>query len=927
MNALPEYPPGTLLHARGRDWIVAPGSVAPLLRLRPLAGSDEDTCLIHTGLEPNIASTQFPPLDPAHEGSQHDALLLTDALRMALRRGAGPFRSFGNIAVEPRTYQLVPLLMALRQDPVRLLLADDVGIGKTIEAALIVRELYDRGEISRFAVLCPPHLVEQWITELAARFHLHAEAVTASSVARLERGLPQGESLFEAFPFTVVSLDYIKSERHRSDFLRACPELVVVDEAHTCVSAGRERQQRFALLRDVAAGAERHLLLLTATPHSGDQDSFLSLLALLKPEFAELATAQGARKDALREALAAHFVQRRRIDIDEWHDNRIFPRRETSELTYTLDGPWEVFFRNVLEYCREVTARGGDALHQRLNFWGTLALMRCVASSPAAAVQALRTRLAHTTESEAETVETNLFDGSEDELATDDVAPAADSGDPALQALLHQAEHLAGANGDPKLRMLEGHLSALIADGFNPIVFCRFIATAHYLAAQLEGRYPGVSVACVTGEYPAEERERRVAEAAQAGRRLLVATDCLSEGVNLQDGFDAVVHYDLSWNPTRHEQREGRVDRFGQSSPVTRATLMYGANNPVDGAVLEVILRKAERIRKELGVPVPIPDDDHALTKALMQAVMLRGESRQYALDFDTLPEAQALDVCWVDAAEKAKKNRTIFAQRRLKPDDVLPEWQAMQAVLGNGADVARFVERAMARLGAAPAPRTGDAMRLPVTALPASLRERLEGEGVDADFTAGFSQPVPRGARFVHRSHPLVSTLADELLERALTGEVGDGRELATLGRIGVWRSPAVTQLTSVVLLRLRHQISAHRGGRDSVLLVEQAVPVLWCGRDANAVVPGDDWLALLQAPAAGNLPDAVRQREMANLLAALADRADGFAQLATEQANRLLADHRRVRAAADARGRYEVRALQPVDVVAAFVLLPEVA
>jgi SNF2 family DNA or RNA helicase len=89
---------------------------------------------------------------------------------------------------------------------------------------------------------------------------------------------------------------------------------------------------------------------------------------------------------------------------------------------------------------------------------------------------------------------------------------------------------------------------------------------------------------------------------------VLVATDCLSEGINLQEHFDAVVHYDLSWNPTRHEQREGRVDRFGQEQPVVRATLIYGANNPVDGAVLEVILRKAERIRKELGVPVPLPD-------------------------------------------------------------------------------------------------------------------------------------------------------------------------------------------------------------------------------------------------------------------------------------------------------------------------------
>src|SRR5450756_922770 len=96
------------------------------------------------------------------------------------------------------------------------------------------------------------------------------------------------------------------------------------------------------------------------------------------------------------------------------------------------------------------------------------------------------------------------------------------------------------------------------------------------------------------------------------------------QGINLQEHFDSVVHYDLSWNPTRHEQREGRVDRFGQEAKVVRATLLYGANNPVDGAVLEVILRKAEKIREELGVPVPMPDEGHTLTQALMKAVLFR---------------------------------------------------------------------------------------------------------------------------------------------------------------------------------------------------------------------------------------------------------------------------------------------------------------
>jgi superfamily II DNA or RNA helicase len=107
-------------------------------------------------------------------------------------------------------------------------------------------------------VLCPPHLVEQWVTELENRFNIRAVAVTATSAGRLESGIPQGHSIFRVHPYTVVSLDYIKSERRRDEFLRACPELVIVDEAHTCTSTGAGRHQRYELLKGLVADAHGH---------------------------------------------------------------------------------------------------------------------------------------------------------------------------------------------------------------------------------------------------------------------------------------------------------------------------------------------------------------------------------------------------------------------------------------------------------------------------------------------------------------------------------------------------------------------------------------------------------------------------------------------------------------------------------------------
>jgi hypothetical protein len=934
------FGPGTLVSARGREWVVLPGSSRDTLRLRPVSGSEHDQTLVYLPLEPEpVREARFPPPDATRLGGHDAALLLRDALLLSTRRGAGPFRSFGQIAVEPRAYQLVPLLMALKLDPVRLLIADDVGVGKTIEAALILRELLDRGDIERSVVLCPPHLVEQWVTELDARFNLQAVAVTASGARRLERDLPPGSSLFQAHPHTVVSLDYIKSQERRAHFLHHCPEFVIVDEAHACVGTAQGRHQRHELLRGLADADERHLVLLTATPHSGDDAAFYRLLGLLDRAFEGLQDLTGRERERLRERLGNHFVQRRRADIAEWQESGLFPRRETRELTYRLTGDWERFFEAVLDYCAEAVAtEAGDGSARRMGFWGTLALLRCAASSPMAAVLALRTRAGEvlTPEERGELID-RLFDGDADSLVDDDVEPPARTDDPALAALVAQAERLAGRAGDPKLEALSEHVAELLGGeghAYHPVIFCRYVSTAHYLGRHLAARFRDAAVEVVTGELPAEEREARVARLGDVeGPRVLVATDCLSEGINLQDHFDAVVHYDLSWNPTRHEQREGRVDRFGQTSPTVRATLMYGLNNPVDGAVLEVILRKAERIRRELGVPVPVPDDGHSLTQALLEGVLLRRKGRQAAPR-----DASQLDLFergWAAAGERAKASRTLFAQRRLRPEDVLPEWHRSLAVLGGREAVERFTRRALARYGAGLEPlRRG--YKAPTASLPEDVRERLEAEGLTGTLRIDFRYPAPPPCRPVGRSHPLVTVLAETLLERSLGADTAPAASPAaaapsTLGRVGCWVSGAVAARTTVALLRLRHQLVLRRGRAGRTLLVEEATGIAWAG--ASADLRGPEALALLDAPPSADVPAHVRDREVARALALVGERAPEIDAFARDRAAALLEDHLRVRAAAYRDERSETRersahveALPHPDVIGVFVLLPKV-
>jgi len=927
-----EFAPGALVRARSREWVVLPGGSNDVLRLRPLSGSEEDAALIHIGLEPDVAAASFPWPTAEQEGNQETAVLLHDALRLSLRRGAGPFRSFGQVHVTPRPYQLVPLMMALSHDTVRLLIADDVGLGKTIEALLIVRELYDRGEIDRFAVLCPPHLVEQWTHEITTRFHFPAEPVTAGTAPRLERGLPLGTSLFEAYPFTVVSLDYVKSDRRRDEFARSCPKTIIVDEAHTCTTGSTGRHQRFALVKTLLADAARHAILCTATPHSGDESAFVRLLGLVDPTFLQLeGLADSAIAAGMRERLAAHLVQRRRVDIREWHDEKLFPKRETADVPYRLTGPWERFLAAVLDYCEGVTTRvEGDATRRRLAFWGTLALLRCVTSSPAAAARALRTRIqADDDPALLERLAAHVFEGESDEAeSTDDSEPAADAGDTEVRALLEMADALAGDANDPKLAKLIEHVRLLVREGFSPIVFCHYIATANYVGERLRASFPTHHLAIVTGELPEESRRDTVDRTGEHERRILVATDCMSEGVNLQEHFDAVVHYDLSWNPTRHEQREGRVDRFGQQRPVVRASLLLGENNPVDGAVLEVILRKAKKISERLGVPVPLPDDEHRLTEALLKAVLLRGRRRdggaQLALDLGRVSEeTAAVDLAWKDAEERARKASTKFAQRRLKPEHVSPELQRSRAALGDAAELARFVTRSCARLGAEPAPRRDGSVAIALNALPAPVRERLSAAGLEGNTLRATLDEGAGAHPSLTRSHPLLTTLADTLLERTLDAD-GNVADASVLGRTGVWPTAAVERRTILVLARIRHELSTIRGDRRRDAMVEEALPVAMVA-GANEPLTDEDASALLLAPAAATLPAAVRQAQLEWLGAQRDAIARALKRVAERRAAVLLEDHRRVRDAAKAHGRYEIRTIEPVDVIGAWVLLPE--
>jgi superfamily II DNA or RNA helicase len=932
---------GALVSARGREWVVLPQSQPPdFLVLRPLGGSDDEVAGVFPTFE-QVNAAAFPPPDPSDAGNALSAGLLRTALRIGFRASAGPFRSLARLAVEPRAYQLVPLLMALRQDTVRLLIADDVGIGKTIEAGLVAAELLEQGDASGLAVLCGPALAEQWHQELASKFGIHAELVLPSTIRRLERGLLQGETLFSRHRHLVVSTDFIKRPGLREQFWQGCPDLLIVDEAHTCVSdgtGGRSRMLRHELVMRLAADAARHLILVTATPHSGKQEGFANLLALLSPDLAEadLESTEG------RTRLARYFVQRRRADIRSYLDESTpFPQdRLSQERPYELSADYKSLFDDVLRYAREtVRDPAGGRLQQRVRYWSALALLRALASSPKAAAATLRTRAANLAAEDAEEADqmgrSAVLDLPDEETTESaDAAPGADAdadGEDTphrrrLRRFASRADALAGA-ADVKLGVMTQAVTELLLEGFNPVVFCRFIDTAEYVAAHLSKALgESYAVAAVTGTLPPEERQARIAAlAADSDRRpVLVATDCLSEGVNLQDTFQAVVHYDLAWNPTRHEQREGRVDRFGQRAPTVRAVTIYGTDNGIDGIVLNVLIRKHEQIRKALGISVPVPDRSDDVIQAILEGLLLRDDQgEQLAFEGMGTERRDDLHREWESAVERERVSRTRYAQAGIQPVEVARELAEIRASLGTRDEVAAFTEEALRALHTDVTP-TIDGLVAASGGLPDGLRDALvPGHAEPLPFHREL--PVPVREAYLDRTDPNVAAIAQYVLESALDRETP--AHVRPARRCGVMRTTAVQRRTTLLLVRFRLHVELPSRDGPQGIVAEDAGLLAHRGPAADAQWLADDEArALAAAQPSGNVPPDQAEDFLDAAVASLPSLLPHLEQAAEHLARRLREDHIRVREAAGQRIRRQitVRAQQPPDILGVYVYLP---
>ncbi len=920
---------GSLVKARGRDWMVLPDSDDDLLILRPLGGTDRDIAGVLTSLE-EVSPSTFGLPSVKDIGDVASARLLTNALRLGFRSSAGPFRSFGRLGFEPRPYQFVPLMMALKLDPVRILIADDVGIGKTAEALMIAAELLAQGEITRFTVLCPPHLAVQWQQEMESKFGLSAEVVLASTAATLERNCRTGETLFDHYPITVVSTDFIKAERRRSEFLRTAPEFVIVDEAHGVSADLRtrsSRHQRHELVKSLASDRRRHLVLVTATPHSGNEGAFRSLLALLDEDFANLPEElSGEANRRIREKVARHLVQRRRADLNSYLGETYFPKRLSTEAPYDLSSEYKDLFDKTRAYASSRTSEiQSDERLQRVTWWSVLALLRAMASSPAAAASTLRKRAETVNAKDPDEVEKigrqRVLDlGDDDDLSEIDEGLGADDvtlsdsleegNESSEKRILRDLERRALAcygDKDAKLQTLIKDVKDLLADGFSPIVYCRFISTADYVAENLRTKLKGVQVEAVTGNNPSSMRQDIVTNLIESPKRVLVATDCLSEGINLQEGFDSVIHYDLSWNPTRHEQREGRVDRFGQRSKEVRVITCYGSDNRIDSLVMEVLLRKHQSIRNSLGISIPIPGDSNVIVETLIKNVLSTKKTEQV---FQPTFEEFGLTRDWEISAEHERRLRSIFAQNTLGPDVVAAELESVNKAIGTVSDMKSFVEDAVKSLGGSTI--GNDPVRISLQNTPDAIKELSESK---KDFYISFEGGVTRaGERRASRVDSFISGLASWVVDSALDNS-------GPAARSGVRRTSAVREVTTILVSRLRFELIS---SKSQMLAEDLLVAGYTKSNDQITWLDSEVAAQLLDAPVTGNVLQFQAEEFLTESLDDYHSWISGLEDLAEQQGVLLKESHRRVREASKSRGEVTVKLMKPLDVIGVYILLP---
>ncbi|OQB05878.1 MAG: ATP-dependent RNA helicase DbpA [Candidatus Cloacimonetes bacterium ADurb.Bin211] len=519
---------------------------------------------------------------------------------------------------------------------------------------------------------------------------------------------------------------------------------------------------------------------------------------------------------------------------------------------------------------------------------------------------------------------TDILPGSDISENTDD------SSHRKLLQMAKEAESLFGDRDYKLLRILDP-IKKLLKEGYSPIIFCRFIETANYLTEQLKERLdiPDLDIVSVTGLLPPKEREMRINELSQCEKRILVCTDCLSEGINLQDHFNAVIHYDLSWNPTRHEQREGRVDRFGQPSKVVKLITYFGIDNQIDGIVLDVLLRKHRQIKASLGVSVPIPTDVDKVIEAIFEGLLLKekaGSPEQLLIEgFNDIisDDIQNLHKDWEKASEREKESRSLFAQSTIKIEEITKELNSIRESIGTSQNIKEFLKFSLILYDAIIKEEKENYLRFDLSSVNQIVKENCNIR--ENDLKIAFQLPIQQNEIYVTRTHPIVEGLSNLLI----TAAIDDNNRFAVAKRCGVFRTSAIQTKTVLLLLRYRFHLIQYYENQIHRSLVEDSQILAFTGPPEEPHwLNEQEFSILLDSRPTANVLGELSYDQINKILEKYPIIQPRLEEFAENRAKELLESHLRVRNAAlfKAKENPQIEPIQPPDLLGIYVYLPQI-
>ena len=528
---------------------------------------------------------------------------------------AGGFLSSLASGIIPLPHQLHVLNRAMETNNIRYILADEVGLGKTIEAGMIIRELKSRGLVSRILVVCPTGLVTQWASEMQEKFHEKFQVILPSDYDTIRR-LTDNDDVYGQFDQVISPMDSIKPiEKHAGwseekvekyneeriySIINSGWDLIIIDEAHRV--AGSSGEVARYKLGNLLAQASPYLLLLSATPHNGKTEPFLRLIRLLD------ADAFPNAKSIVREQVAPFLIRTEKREAIDNNGNLLFKNRITHLVTISWDERNNLQ-RELYEMVSSYVAKTyNKALRNRKKnmclIFLLIIMQRMVTSSTAAIRQSLERRLNVLLEQrtcvgnlrEEDLDELNIEDGVEDALEAISLDMELEIEE--LKQIISLAKQAQLQNQDAKVEPLLNEIDAILSEDRTQkvIIFTEFVATQTYLQELLVNR--GYTVTILNGGMSIDERNAAMQEF-KTSTSIFISTDAGGEGLNLQFA-NIIINYDLPWNPMKIEQRCGRVDRIGQQRDVHIYNFIVGET--VENRVREVLEEKLSVILKEMGV-------------------------------------------------------------------------------------------------------------------------------------------------------------------------------------------------------------------------------------------------------------------------------------------------------------------------------------